>query len=119
MKTLITIALLFGSLPAFAANNFYCQQVPSGPDHGYQALFSNNLHRATISEQTIAGPRRVAILNCSQRARTVSCYEPRLRDAGYSLSVQINSRGSSPASLFAITFAGSRRIANLVCRRGH
>jgi hypothetical protein len=118
MKTLIALGFLVSlSALAFVPKGIHCRDINGGGDQGYEALFNNRLDKVSISEQSIAGPRHVALLDCSTANTLVNCSEPVLRDAGYSFSMKPSDKGVMQAALYEITFAGSKKLADLVCQR--
>lgn len=125
MKLLLALAAL-APLSASAEPSFWCKDTKAGPDHGYYANFNASMQYVDISMQSIAGPQKLAELNCSYTAIPegqaadgkpyLRCTEPKLRDAGYSLTLA-RSDGKLVAKLFQVSFAGSENIATLVCGR--
>jgi len=99
------------------------------PDDGYSVIVSRDLKRAEVSMNSIAGPQRLAVLNCSQDASRHSvgndveslflvCSEPQLRDAGYSVNLSEGGfAGLVTGRLYEVTFAGSKPVANLICQQ--
>ncbi len=120
MKLVLALALL---VPGFAQASpaFWCKEENSGIDHGMWVNFSSPIKSATISEQSIAGPRVLAELTCAYNAIPedhtgnypyVTCSEPKLRDAGYSLVLD-----TAGATVYQVTIAGSKAVAHLKCGR--
>lgn len=125
MKLLFALIALAPTL-ASAEPSFWCKEVNAGIDHGYFVNFSSPIKSAEVSTQSIAGPQKLANLQCSYvsnlddhggvRDPLISCSEPNLRDAGYSLLLD-NSTGPITATLYSITIAGSKAVAQLSCGR--
>lgn len=114
------IAAMLSAAPVSALANFSCKE-SSG--QGYAAGFNATLTEATVLQVSGRQPKVLARLRCS-RVRplglssgqvVLSCYEPRIRDGGYSLRVQGQGQAAT-ATLFAITIAGARKLAELGCR---
>lgn len=124
MKLLLALVALVPTL-ASAEPAFWCKDKSAGPDHGVFVTFSSPLRYATVSEQTIAGPRKLADLNCAYLAKApqdhgsnqpyLSCSEPNKRDAGYSLL--LSDEQGITATVYEVTIAGSKPIAHLKCGR--
>ena len=125
MKLVLVLAALLPSL-ASAEPAFWCKENDSGIDHGIYVTFSNPIRYATVSTQSIAGPQKLAELNCSYLASSpedhgsnrpyLACSEPSKRDAGYSLMLSAE-LGKITATVYQVTIAGSQAIANLTCGR--
>lgn len=116
MKTLIALAFLFTSTAhAFVPTALHCKELHSGIDNGYEAIFNVQMTKVSISEQTIAGPRHLTLLNCGAEDTLVNCSEPKLRDAGYSMSL-VEADGMKIAKLYEVTFGGAKHLADLACR---
>jgi hypothetical protein len=117
MKKILFVALTaLVSSPAFAfAPPTGCHD---GRDHGYTVEFRNGM--AEVSLTTFADTKVIANLTCrrvNSDAVVLSCYEPNLRDAGYSLVMRApKEMGVYPATLKEVTFAGSEPVAELECR---
>jgi hypothetical protein len=125
MKLVLVLAALLPSV-ASAEPSFWCKETDAGIDHGYYVNFSSPIRYATVSTQSIAGPQKLAELNCSYLASTpedhgsnqpyLSCSEPNKRDAGYSLLLS-SELGKITATVYQVTIAGSQAIAHLTCGR--
>lgn len=129
MKTLIALALISAS--TFASNAFAtldCRDVQAGPDHGYMLQFSPDHKSVTVSEETIAGPMKVADLACeisrapapsgNDMQRTIlTCRQPGIADAGFSLTVEQGGfAGLTTAHLYQESIRGADQVAEFGCR---
>lgn len=126
MKLIALIILFFSAANSHAMQSLSCREIGSGPDNGYRIQVSANLDKALIEVTTIAGTHTIANLDCSRSQEQplpenehviIDCYEPSIRDAGYSLV--IFSGGATHqilGELFAVNFAGDKKIAELSCQ---
>ncbi|MGZ3694708.1 MAG: hypothetical protein ACXWQO_11035 [Bdellovibrionota bacterium] len=124
MKQLFIAALITFTATSAFANPTSCRE---NVDHGYSVNFSRGFTMAQVLQTTIADTKVVANLKCGpaevlQTRRdgivvVASCYEPELRDAGYSLTVKQNRRnGATMATLYEVSFVGSKPIAEMGCQ---
>ncbi len=127
MKQVFFIALMsFVATGSVFANPLICTENTNRL--GYRIHFSAAMNSAVVAKYTRIGPKVVANLTCmrspappsampSQDYVLVTCFEPNLRDAGYSVVVRANSgNGSVKAILSEVSFVGSRPIAELACQ---
>ena len=126
MTAIATITFTLAASAAVAGNRV-CVDTNSGPDHGYQVAFDSTLTAARVSMQSIAGPQALAQLKCQvSRKRApgadqtyviAQCFEPQLRDAGYSVVISGGGfTGMVTAQLSEISIAGATPVASLFCR---
>lgn len=126
MKKMICLLGLLASVSSASAAGISCKENGASIDNGYRVYFSNNVSLAVLQQETIAGPRTLATLECfrtdahpsapDMAYTTLVCSEPNLRDAGYSLQVnQGGFAGLTTVTLGQITFTGATQIAELVC----
>jgi hypothetical protein len=125
MKIVLVLAAL---IPSFAQAEpaFWCKENNAGIDHGIYVNFSSPIRYATVSTQSIAGPQKLAELNCSYLASTpedhgsnrpyLACSEPNKRDAGYSVMLTAEG-GKITGTVYEVTIAGSQPVADLTCGR--
>ena len=128
MKNLIlSAAIVLSSTAAMAAAPMRCVSVPATPDAGYVMTFSPRMDKVLVEEITIAGARKVASLVCSaQQSKrqshpdqmfTTNCYEPYIRDGGYSAVLRIGGiAGFRDVVLSEVTIMGSKEVAHLKCK---
>ncbi|RZA07351.1 MAG: hypothetical protein EOP11_07925 [Proteobacteria bacterium] len=120
MKLLLALCALIPTL-AQAEPAFWCKDVSAGPDHGYSVNFGSALRYASVSGQTIAGPQKLAELNCSYTAIPeghdgsnqpyLSCKEPS-KQGGY--SVMLSAGGGK---ITATLYSANKVAAHLLCGR--
>jgi len=111
------------------AEEVICKDVNGGIDHGYLVNVAPKLGAAEVSMQSIAGPQLLANLTCKSSLKPlqgpggslsfsvrISCAEPDLRDAGYSLFLTQTSEAAEwTGQLKEITIVGAMPIAQLTC----
>lgn len=120
MKTLILLASLAPLFPAPAhAAPWVCPATNAGPDRGIYVYLNEDFRSANVRQRSFQGMKNVAQLGCrfDRRSQYIRCSEPRLRDAGYSVVLRRSGPGQIRGTVYAITFAGSRPVAQVVCRR--
>jgi hypothetical protein len=115
MKKLIFTALLLSSSTSLA---FTCRDDNGGPDHGTNAIFSEDMKSATIEEMTIAGPRAVATLNCKKYPRTskmIKCTSPKNDEKKFILTINNTQKGKSKATFSEVTKSGNNQLTTMTC----
>jgi hypothetical protein len=122
---------IFSILMALAAGSAFASPITCSDARdrfGFSVHFSANLSSAQVTQETSRGPKVLANLACTQPTETrpsrpgqdrilAACFEPLIRDAGYSVILRVeNGNGSTTSTLSQVTFAGSHPIAELVCQ---
>jgi hypothetical protein len=97
-------------------------------DAGYHVAVSPDHKTATLTESTFIGSNLLAELECfrvasseptmpDQMSVVLTCVEPSLRDAGYSVDIsQGGIAGLTTATISSISFVGSKFEAEVPCR---
>lgn len=127
MKSLVLTALVLSLGSIASAKNMTCSDTQVVPDRSYSVSFSRNLSRAKVTASTFAGPKVIANLECTRTEEqapnpdgtyvVVTCFEPNMADAGYSLRVtQGGFAGLTQAELFAVSFRGEESVTTFICR---
>jgi hypothetical protein len=120
------VLLFFAFTSSAMAAPIFCRGKNAGPDHGVYAKFSSDHKSASITMQSIAGPKTLANLECHRAARRgpdfggaiplIACNEPELRDAGYALQLKRgNGLGNYTANLYQVTIAGRELVERMNC----
>jgi hypothetical protein len=130
MKKLVSLIVFAVAMPIFAeSNGIVCRDMRVIADGGYIVKVSKDISRATVFENTIAGPQRLADLTCRRLPAMpprgadipvawLQCTVPNLADAGYEVVVSSGGfAGLTTATLDIITRAGTERLAKLICPR--
>ncbi|RZA01029.1 MAG: hypothetical protein EOP11_17715 [Proteobacteria bacterium] len=120
MKLLLALVALIPSL-AQAEPAFWCKDISSGPDHGYTVNFGSALRYASVSTQSIAGPKVLAELSCSYTAIAeghdgsnqpyLSCKDA-TKPAGYSILLS-----AAGGKITATLYNANKVSAHLLCGR--
>jgi len=123
----ISSVLSLMSLNAFAQESV-CRDNNAGMDNGYTVTISADASSALVQETSIAGIQTVAELKCFEPATeqvrfpdmptlVLSCFEPQLRDAGYSVAIVAGGLANLKSmTLSSTSLAGSKVIAKGICR---
>jgi hypothetical protein len=121
----ILATLALGSISQAAT--LQCKDAEPSPDHGFQITVAADNKSATVGEETIAGLKNLATLNCVQPPPstqpccdhvvvTLVCADGRTKDDGYRIEISTGDHGAgTTAQLFQITFAGKTEVATLTC----
>jgi hypothetical protein len=125
---LLTLLAALASLPAMAQSNGYsCASGRNTPEQGFSVEVTRDGSRADVSKQSLAGPLRIAALNCRPVINNgpkgndlmtafLSCTDSK-PDAGYSL---VLSEGGFVGRVIGVlsrgTAVGAMPLANLNCK---
>jgi hypothetical protein len=125
MKKSFIFALVFTStISVFASSETVKCIQKAIPDKGY--LVEMDKDSAVVSEITIAGPKVIANLVCSQMhpvtvpanqiLNVFKCSEPSLTDAGYSFDLNIDALSSQLTGVLSeVHIKDLQTVANLEC----
>ena len=128
MKKMIVGTLIALTCVTSMSQAMNCKENGTGIDNGYNVYVSKDGKRAVVEEISIAGPKTLATLVCArsnvkapccdQEYVSLSCYEPNLKDIGYSFVVkQGGFAGLTTGTLSEISLVGSKQVAATTC--GH
>jgi hypothetical protein len=129
MKTVILAMAMLAGLTAQASDDMTCRSVNSGPDYGKILTISKTTQTASLTEETIAGPKPVQFgeMDCEfpappdethpdQLVTYANCWTPHVADAGFNVTVTTGGIiGKTMAEVYELSKKGRTHIDTMFC----